>query len=135
MKHLIVVLCSIATLSACSGGPQQSASDATSAGTATAADNGCKDFPLPIYPSNKELQCESRNDRKTAYFSTSDSLSQVVNFYMTKSGAGWSADTGEGNTPTHAVVVLKKAPGYASVVINAISGKTDVQIHAYPNGN
>jgi hypothetical protein len=62
-------------------------------------------------------------------------LDAVVQYYVKEAPAkGWTVNTGDGNTAAHAVVVLKKAPGYASVVVNTVTGKTDVQVHAYPNG-
>jgi hypothetical protein len=110
----------------------------TSDGAVAAGADTCKDFWVPLYPSCTSRQCESSGTgRATAYLDSADSVDQVRKYY--ESLPGWQlkpSDPGV-NSSTHAVVVLQKPPGYASIVINPGPGGkgSSSQIHAYPSGN
>jgi hypothetical protein len=108
----------------------------TDSGAAAAADT-CKDFWVPLYPSTTSRQCEKSGDRSTAYLESADSVVQVTKYY--EALPGWKlkpSDPGV-NSSTHAVVVLEKSPGYASIIVNSGPGGkgSSFQIHAYPSGN
>lgn len=131
-------------VAACSQGPSEdAASGKGNAKTAqtSAADDMCKDYPVPIYPSRTELRCETGSDkplRQTAYFASADPVEKVTAYYKTQvQSAGWTVDPMEVESPTHVVVSMKKGKGYATAVINiGMDNKgSRVQIHAYPDGN
>ncbi|TAL09019.1 MAG: hypothetical protein EPO02_11485 [Nitrospirae bacterium] len=101
----------------------------------------CKDFPVAIYPSHTSASCETSAGpplNHTAYIESADSVEKVTAYYKTQvQSAGWTVDPMEVESPTRALVSMKKGKGYANAVINAKMGGTGsrIQIHAYPNGN
>ena len=105
------------------------------------ANDKCKGFPVAIYPSHTSLSCETGAGlplRQTAYIESADSVEKVAAYYKTRvQSAGWTVDPMEVESPTRAVVSMKKGEGYATVVINsrATGSGSRIQIHAYPNGN
>ena len=78
----------------------------------------CKDFPVPIYPSTTQVVCETSAGHPMAYVSSNDSVQQVTKYYENLPGWQVKRDDSAVNTPTRAVVVITKSPGYASIVIN-----------------
>lgn len=137
---LLLVAVTCIALSACSSGADSGGgAPSSSAGSSTGSGNsGCDDFPVNIPPSPKNLSCNTSAGpplSRTASFETADALDLVVRFYQSQEGYGWVADPVEVNTPEHAVVLLKKAPGYANITINKGASGTSVRINCYPNGN
>lgn len=133
-------------LTACSQASTENAPSPATKGTtktaqASAATDKCKDFPVAIYPSHTSLFCETGAGsplRQTAYIDSADSVEKVAAYYKTQvQSAGWTVDPMEVESPTRAVVSMKKGKGYATAVINAGANGSGsrIQIHAYPEGN
>ncbi len=130
----LVGACCLA-LNACSSGADPGATSSSSS-SATSGGNACDDFPIAIPPSPRNLSCSTTaSGGRTATFEVSDSVDLLVKFYQSQEGRGWVADPVEVNTAEHAVVSLKKAPGYATITINKAAAGNSVQINCYPNGN
>ena len=146
-RHLLFLIAgSGLLLAACT---QSSSEDAKSSSTkagqvqakASAVNDQCKNYPVPIYPSHMSLSCEAGAGpplRQTAYIDSADSVEKVTAYYKTQvQSSGWTVDPMEVESPTRAVVSMKKGKGYATAVINsgANGSGSRIQIHAYPNGN
>lgn len=132
----------LVTLTACSSNTTSSdnqASTTTATQTAqSAADDKCKDFPVPLYPSTTSLNCSQDGDRYTASIDTNDSIDQVTQFYQTlPESSGWQKDPDPLISPEHTVVTVRKGPGHA--VISTFLGQDkkgcSFQINAFPKGN
>src|SRR6266481_6132219 len=93
----------------------QTAPGGSNTGATSTADT-CKDFPVPIYPSTTKTYCEISAGHPTAYVDTNDSVQQVTKYYETLDGWHVKPDDSGVNSATHAVVVIEKSPGYASIV-------------------
>jgi hypothetical protein len=131
-RTLAVVAGSLVLLAVCA----RSSADVKIAQAAT-----CKDFPVPIYPAHTSLTCETGTGqplRHTAYIESADSVATVTAYYKTKvQPAGWTVNPMEVESPSRAVVGMKKGKGYATAVVNSGAGGSGsrIQIHAYPSGN
>jgi|GEM_PF-5391427 len=132
----------LATLTACSSNTTPSDNKATSTTTATAsqpaADDNCKDFPIPLYPRTTSLTCSQDGDRYTASIDTNDSIDEVTQFYQTlPESSGWQKDPDPLISPEHTVVTVRKGPGHA--VVSTFLGQDkkgcSFQINAFPKGN
>lgn len=145
--HFLRLIASSAlVLVACSQSPPENAvSSAAKAGAKTAqvsaAEEKCKEFPLPIYPSHTELSCETGSGkplRQTAYIASADPVDKVTAYYKTQvQASGWAVEPSEVESPQHSLVRMTKGKGYATAVINIGMGNVGsrTQVHAYPNGN
>ncbi len=138
----IAVAGSVLALTACTSNPnppdQAGSQVSNPAAQSASADNGCKDFPVPLYPSTTELSCSQSGDRYTASIETNDSIEQVTEFYQTQAqSSGWTKDPDPLISPEHTVVKITKGPGHA--VISTFLGKDkkgcSFQINAFPKGN
>ena len=140
MRIQFALAVSLLLLTACTSPSSTDSANngANQAGSSNTADNGCKDFPTPLYPTTTSLQCEHSGDRYTAYVETADSVDQVTKWYQTQiQSSGWQPDPDPLIDPKHTVVSLKKPPGYATVTtfVGSDGKGCSFQIHAYPKGN
>lgn len=111
---------------------------ATATQQSAAAENGCKDFPVPIYPSKTSCSCSQSGDRFTASVETGDSVEQVTKFYQTKvQSDGWELAPDPLISPNHTVITIKNGTGHA--VVSTFAGPDgkgcSFQINAYPKGS
>jgi maltose-binding protein MalE len=138
----IVVASSILLLTACTSSSDSTnsknpAQSNTQVAQSTTAEDACKDFPVPLYPSRTSITCSHDGDRYTASIDTADSIQQVTEFYQTQvQSSGWQKDPDPLISPDHTVVTLRKAPGHA--VISTFPGQggkgCSFQINAFPKG-
>ncbi len=148
---LLIVSAMLVSLMLCScsrkSEPVASSTPAAPGASAVAGASGkysCKDFPVVLYPHTTSASCEENPQREdyplhyTANLQSPDSVQQVTNFYQTQvQSAGWTPKPSEVQNAGHAVVVIEKGKGYASIVINTGDNKSGshTQISAFPNGN
>lgn len=138
-KAQVVLAVALPLLAACSSAiDQNGGSTAATSQSAASPDDGCKDFPAPLYPSKTSCSCSQSGDRYTASIETTDSVSQVTQYYQTRvQGDGWTPDPEPLISPKHTVVTIKKDPGHA--VISTFTGSDgqgcSFQINVFPKGN
>lgn len=145
MKYRIAIL---GVLSASLLGCSQPSTDTTGAGTtgsgattSSSADT-CKDFPAQelVYSPNTSCSSSKGDGSPTRYtlsLETSDPIDKVHQWYRSSpAGAGWQPEPDDpaATTATHKVVVLKKAPGYATATLFSQGSGTSLQVHLYPEG-
>lgn len=137
----MMVAGSILLLTACSSTPDSTTTTSQSAAPVAQspnAEDACKDFPVPLYPSRTSITCSHDGDRFTASIDTQDSIQQVTDFYQTQvQSSGWQKDPDPLITSEHTVVTLRKPPGHAVVsTFPGLGGKgCSFQINAFPKGN
>lgn len=143
----IIALIAICALSACSQADKQSQTNRhphEAKFDLTPAKDSCKNFPVVIYPSTTSKTCEKNTPVEntpvsyTAYVESKDSVAKVTKFYKTKvQASGWKVDPVKGESPTYAVVTIKKGIATATITIHTgdhNKGST-FQIQAFPFGN
>lgn len=141
-RTLVSIAVSTLALAACSksadSGKAPGGTVTASQASQSASDNGCKDFPAPLYPTTTSVSCDQSGDRYTASIETADSVDQVTHYYLKQvQSSGWEPAPEPLISPTHTVVTIKKGPGHAviSTFVGASGKGCSYQINVFPKGN